>query len=200
MEVTPAEAQLIFALREIDRRNPAGIDGFSEQKYLGFFQGIADGAAAEGERRYQLFIKQTQGGVLVDLREAQRTKGLHEDPRAPASDSDRGSPVSLRVITSESEQEKTWPEMTEDEQAAYTAQIWRDAEPGTVEHAAKTIEAPAAAMATALEVVEAIRKACETVATAEGLRNEFDPAPAADLLSALRLRVKADREARSATG
>lgn len=65
--------------------------------------------------------------------------------------------------------------------------------PDTMEHAIKTLEAPAAAIAAALEVVEAIRQACADEAAAEGLRNEFDYETAPRLLDALRLRVKADR-------
>ena len=52
MELTPAEARLINGLREIDRRNPAGIDGMTATGYLEMFQPMVDGAAVEAERRY----------------------------------------------------------------------------------------------------------------------------------------------------
>ena len=85
MDLTPAEARLINSLREIDKRNPAGIDGITEGLYLEMFQGMITGAAAEAERRYRLFIAQSKGG-LVDLREAQRRKPRHEDIRQREED------------------------------------------------------------------------------------------------------------------
>ena len=81
MELSPAEEKLISTLREIDRRNPAGIDGFSEAKYLESLQRMLTGAPDEAGRRYELFIKQSKG-QLVDLREAQRSKSPGDDPRA----------------------------------------------------------------------------------------------------------------------
>lgn len=89
---------------------------------------------------------------------------------------------------------KEWAEMTEAEKEDYKAQQWAEAEPGTLEHAIKTLDAPAAAIAAALEVMEAIKQACEDEATAEGLRNEFDHETAPDLLEALRRRSEADRQ------
>lgn len=86
MELTPAEARLINGLREIDRKNPAGVDGFSENNYLEILQRMIDSAAVEAARRYQLFAKQAKGGNLIDLREAQRSKRPHEDTRARAED------------------------------------------------------------------------------------------------------------------
>ena len=264
MELTQAEARLISSMREIDRKNPAGIDGFSETAYLGIFQTMIEGAAAEAARRYQLFLKQSKGS-LIDLQEAQRSKRPHEDTRAtaerkaeyersykqwglpapawtaaPARSAAAPAPdeaaaqgpvyflscgnafIDGKIITDfETDAEaaafaadyeavctridpdgsraiiyepgKAWAEMTEAEKAEYTAQEWAEAEPGTMEHAIKTLEAPAAAIAAALEVVEAIRQACADEAAAEGLRNEFDYETAPRLLDALRLRVKADR-------
>ncbi len=266
MELTQAEARLISSLREIDRKNPAGIDGFSELAYLGIYQGMVEGAAAEAARRYQLFLKQPKGGSLIDLKEAQRSKAPFEDtratadrkaeyersykqwglpapiwttgaPAAPARSAAAGTekegqapvyffscgnafidgkaitdfetdaeaaafaadyeavctrinPDGSRVTIYEPGKEKTWAEMTEAEKAEYTAQEWAEAEPGTMYHAVKCLEAPAAAIAAALEVVEAIRQACADEAAAEGLRNEFDYESAPDLLTALRQRVK----------
>lgn len=270
MELTQAEARLISSMREIDQKNPAGIDGFSELAYLGIFQSMVDSAAAEAARRYQLFLKQAKGGSLIDLKEAQRSKQRHEDTRARAEDKaeyernfkqwglpapewktgapaaptrsaaagtekegqapvyffscgnafidgniitdfetdaeaaafaadyeavcTRINPDGSHVTIYEPGQEKTWPEMSEPEKAEYIAQEWAEAEPGTMYHAAKCLEAPAAAIAAALEVVEAIRQACADEAAAEGLRNDFDYESATDLLTALRLRVNEDRQ------
>ena len=87
MELTPAEASLIESLREIDRQNPAGIDGYTTASFLAKVQGIitGTGAAAEAGRRYRLFLQQTKGKV-VDLREAQRSKERFEDLRASEAD------------------------------------------------------------------------------------------------------------------
>lgn len=87
MELTPEEARLIESLREIDRQNPAGIDGYTTAFYLAMVQDIITGAgaAAEAGRRYRLFLNQTKGKV-VDLREAQRSKERFEDLRAREED------------------------------------------------------------------------------------------------------------------
>lgn len=270
MELTQEEARFISSMREIDQKNPAGIDGFSENAYLGIFQTVIDGAAAEAARRYQLFLKQSKGS-LIDLQEAQRSKQRHEDTRATAAEKAEyernykqwGLPAPIwtaaparsaaaapdepaapgpvyflscgnafidgKIITDfETDTEaaafaadyeavctridpdgsraiiyepgKEWAEMTEAEKAEHTAQEWAEAEPGTMQHAIKTLKAPAAAIAAALEVIEAIRQVCENEAAADGLRNEFDYESLPDLLTALRLRVKADRAAQTATG
>lgn len=275
MELTQAEARLISSMREIDRKNPAGIDGFSELAYLGIFQDMIEGITAEAARRYQLFLKQPKGGSLIDLKEAQRSKRPFEDtratadrkaeyersykqwglpapiwttgaPAAPARSAAAGTekegqapvyffscgnafidgkaitdfetdaeaaafaadyeavctrinPDGSRVTIYEPGKEKTWPEMDETEKAEYTAQQWAEAEPGDFYHAVKYFNAPAAAIAAALEVVEAIRQACADEAAAEGLRNEFDYESAPDLLTALRQRVK-DNQRQTATG
>jgi len=81
MELTPEEARLISTLREIDRGNPLGIDAFTEAGILPTLQKIAAGQAAEGARRYQLFIEQSRGQAFIDLREAQREKFPANDPR-----------------------------------------------------------------------------------------------------------------------
>lgn len=270
MELTPAEARLINGLREIDRRNPAGIDGMTAAAYLDMFQPMVDGAAVEGERRYKLFIAQTKGGGFVDLREAQRRKLRHEDTRQraeakaeyeanykkwglPAPERNTGAPAApdlqgpQAAANKESSPQDRKPGplysfscgnafvdgriiagMEDDEAAAlaadyeavctrinpdgsrviiyepgkdvyYSNVIWGEAEPGTMEHAVKFLDAPAAAIAAALEVLTGIRQACEDEAAAEGLRNEFDYEPAPDLLAALRQRVEVDRQRKPAT-
>ena len=87
MELTPAEAHLIESLREIDRQNPAGIDGMTTAFYISLLQNILTNGdvAAEAGRRYQLFLKQAKGKV-VDLREARRSKARFEDLRATDAD------------------------------------------------------------------------------------------------------------------
>lgn len=213
MELTQAEARLISSMREIDRQNPAGVDGFSELAYLDIFQRMIDGAAAEAARRYQLFLNQAKGGSLIDLKEAQRSKSPHEDTRAraedkakyeraykewglPAPEWEPGAPSSRSAAVDPGREGpgKEWAQMTEAERAAHKAREWAEAEPGTMEHAIKHLEAPAAAIAAALEVMEAIRQACADEAAAEGLRNEFDHETAPDLLEALRRRSEADRQ------
>ena len=89
MKLTPEEETLIHTLREIDRQNPAGVDGFTESSHLAMCMTIANGGAAEARRRYRLFLRQTQGGQLVDLREAQRGKTAESDPRSAAADQTR---------------------------------------------------------------------------------------------------------------
>ena len=78
MKLTPAEETLIKTLREIDRRNPAGIDGFTTASHLAMCQTIATGGAQEGGRLYQLFIKQARKTPIVNLWEIQRQKAAQE--------------------------------------------------------------------------------------------------------------------------
>ena len=81
MELTPAEERLIKSLRAIDERNPLGIDGFSVSLILPTLQRIVAEQATEGERRYKLFLKQSKGQAVIDIREAQREKTADDDPR-----------------------------------------------------------------------------------------------------------------------
>ena len=81
MELTPAEEALIDAFREVDRRNPAGIDGFTSAHYLEAMRGSILHCAEEAGRRYQLFLEQSNNGNLIDLREAQSSKHKWDDPR-----------------------------------------------------------------------------------------------------------------------
>lgn len=81
MELTPAEEKLIRTLREIDRVNPLGIDAFTAAGILPTLQMIAAGQAAEGARRYRLFMEQSKGQAFIDLREAQRQKFEATDTR-----------------------------------------------------------------------------------------------------------------------
>lgn len=89
MKLTPEEETLIHTLREIDRQNPAGVDGFTTASHFAMCMTIAKGGAAEARRRHRLFLRQTQGGHLVDLREAQRGKTAESDPRSAAADQTR---------------------------------------------------------------------------------------------------------------
>lgn len=79
MELTPAEEALIKTLREIDRKNPAGVDGFSEEEHIDMFMAIASSAVKEGERRYRLFLKESRRQPIIDLAEAQRPKTRAEE-------------------------------------------------------------------------------------------------------------------------
>ncbi len=81
MDLTPAEEAIIDAFREVDRQNPAGIDGFTSAYYLSAMRDAVLHCAAEAGRRYQLFLEQSRGGQLIDLREAQRSKHKWDDPR-----------------------------------------------------------------------------------------------------------------------
>ena len=85
MKLTEKEEMLINSLREIDRRNPAGIDAITEDAYIDMFFSIIAPAAADGERRYKLFMNQAKGKI-VDLREAQRQKLPFEDTRQRPED------------------------------------------------------------------------------------------------------------------
>ena len=88
--------------------------------------------------------------------------------------------------------DKPIEEWTPEEHEAYFLACWERAEPPTVEHAVKTIEAPADAIASALDVLEAIKTACAAAADQTGLRNEFDHESLPNLLYSLRQRVKED--------
>ncbi len=82
MELTPAETRLISSLRELDKQNPVGVDGFTESRYLEVFQRIAEGAIAEAQRRFTLFQREAAQGGTIDLAEARRSKARFEDIRA----------------------------------------------------------------------------------------------------------------------
>lgn len=82
MELTPEEEKLIQTLREIDRVNPLGIDGYTEGRYLALCLNTVLTAPEEAGRRYRLFIEESKRTPLVDLTEAQRFKARYEDTRA----------------------------------------------------------------------------------------------------------------------
>ena len=81
MELTPTEERLINTLRQIDKNNPLGVDGYTGSYYISFMLRGLDGIPEEAGRRYQLFLKQSQGKAFVDLREAQQPKYEYNDPR-----------------------------------------------------------------------------------------------------------------------
>ena len=81
MELSPAEEAIIEAFREVDRQNPAGIDGFTTAFYLEKIRDTILYCASDAGRRYRLFLEQSKNGQLVDLREAQRPKHAWDDPR-----------------------------------------------------------------------------------------------------------------------
>ena len=82
MELTPAEAKLINTLRQIDKENPLGIDGYTEEYHIELCLRMTGGAAAEAGRRYRLFLAESKAQPLIDLTEAQRSKSRWEDTRA----------------------------------------------------------------------------------------------------------------------
>ena len=86
MELTPEEARLINALREIDRVNPIGVDGYTTDAFLTPDIHIAESAAREAKRRYLLFQEQRKTGGIIDLKEVQRPKATREDPRISAEE------------------------------------------------------------------------------------------------------------------
>lgn len=88
--------------------------------------------------------------------------------------------------------DKPSEEWTDEEHEAYFLACWKAAGPSNVEHAVKTLDVPAAAIAAALDVLEAIRSACAAGAEQTGLRSEFDTETLPYLLDCLRQRVKED--------
>lgn len=84
MELTQAEARLINALREIDRVNPLGIDGYTEAAYIDMLSAPLPEAAAEAGRRYRLFMGERRQAP-EDIAEARRPKSAFEDKRATAA-------------------------------------------------------------------------------------------------------------------
>lgn len=84
MKLSPEEERLIKSLRELDHKNPAGVDGYSEANILPTLQRIVDGLIPNAARRYKLFLKQSKGKV-IDLQEAQRPKFAEDDPRSNPS-------------------------------------------------------------------------------------------------------------------
>lgn len=81
MKLTPEEETLIKALREIDRRNPAGVDNFTTAEHLSMCMTIARSGIENGGKRYKLFLKQARRGQLIDLQEVHRAKFPADDPR-----------------------------------------------------------------------------------------------------------------------
>ena len=86
MELTPAEAKLITTLRQIDKENPLGIDGYTEERYIDICLLCVSRAPAEAGRRYRLFLAESKRQPLIDITEAQRSKSRYEDTRASAAD------------------------------------------------------------------------------------------------------------------
>ena len=74
MELTPAEERLINTLRQIDKNNPLGVDGYTGSYYISFMLHGLDGIPEEAGRRYQNFLQQSRGKAVIDLREARRPK------------------------------------------------------------------------------------------------------------------------------
>ena len=74
MKLTPAEERLITTLRQIDKNNPLGVDGFTGSYYTAFLLRGLEGIPEEAGRRYQNFLQQSLGAAVIDLREARRPK------------------------------------------------------------------------------------------------------------------------------
>lgn len=74
MELTPAEERLINTLRQIDKNNPLGVDGYTGSYYISFMLHGLDGIPEEAGRRYQNFLQQSRSKAVIDLREARRPK------------------------------------------------------------------------------------------------------------------------------
>lgn len=74
MELTPAEERLINTLRQIDKNNPLGVDGYTGSYYISFMLRGLDGIPEEAGRRYQNFLQQSRSKAVIDLREARRPK------------------------------------------------------------------------------------------------------------------------------
>ena len=84
MELTQEEKHLIEILREIDKKNPLGVDAYTENHYIETFVRVLEGVAEEAGRRYRAFIEEKHPGKLIDLQEAQRGKRRWEDTRSTA--------------------------------------------------------------------------------------------------------------------
>ena len=81
MTLTQAEEKLITTLRQIDKANPAAIDGFTTASHLAMCQTIASGGLEEGALRYQRFLKQAKRQPVVNLLEVQQRKAATGKPR-----------------------------------------------------------------------------------------------------------------------
>lgn len=81
MKLSAEEENLINRLREIDRLNPLGIDGYTESAYINIFMKILVTIPEEAGRRYKLFTEECKKQAFIDIKEAQRTKERYEDLR-----------------------------------------------------------------------------------------------------------------------
>ena len=81
MKLSAEEEKLINRLREIDRRNPLGIDGYTENTYIDICMKCLTKVPEEAGRRYNLFVAESRKQAFIDIKEAQRNKERYEDLR-----------------------------------------------------------------------------------------------------------------------
>ena len=81
MKLSAEEENLINRVREIDRRNPLGIDGYTENAYIDICLKLLISTPEEAGRRYKLFVEESKKQAFIDIKEAQREKARYEDLR-----------------------------------------------------------------------------------------------------------------------
>ena len=67
VELTEQEAQLIQAIRTIDKVNPIGADGYSAAEIVSTFLRITAGMVTRAEEAYKQFLKESAKDRIVDL-------------------------------------------------------------------------------------------------------------------------------------
>ena len=82
--------------------------------------------------------------------------------------------------------DKPTEEWTEEEKERYFLFCWEHAEESTVAYAVKKLETPAETIAAAIDVLEAVERACAAGSARTGLQNEFYKETCCNLLMCLR--------------
>lgn len=67
MELTDQEQRLIEALRQLDKVNPSGADGYSSAGYLPHLIRIAEGLLPSAKEAHERFLKESARDHIVDL-------------------------------------------------------------------------------------------------------------------------------------
>lgn len=67
MELTDQEQRLIEALRQLDKVNPSGADGYSSAGFLPHLIRIADGLVPKAKAAHERFLKESAQDHIVDL-------------------------------------------------------------------------------------------------------------------------------------
>lgn len=67
MELTDQETSLINAIREIDRVNPIGADGYSSSKLIPVFLNMANAWITSAKKAHALFLEESKNDRFIDL-------------------------------------------------------------------------------------------------------------------------------------